>query len=159
MAEKKSSLQMVLEFHEAYDCPAYKTPTLPDYKMAYEEVGYLFEALSKKFKDSKNNSRTFLRMKLIFEEFKELCEAMRDGDFVGIVDGLCDLRYVADGTAWEFGVAELFNEAIAEVHRSNMSKLGTDGKPIYREDGKVLKGPNFTPPNLITIIQKYTDSY
>lgn len=129
------AIQMVLEFHEAYDCPVLHTPTIP------------------------TQDRSRLRQDLMTEELNELCNAIDAKDMVGIVDGLCDLLYVVYGTAWEFGVAELLKEAFAEVHRSNMSKLGQDGKPIYREDGKVLKGPNFTPPNLITIIQKYSDSY
>jgi predicted HAD superfamily Cof-like phosphohydrolase len=135
MSNKKSALEMVQEFHEAYNCPVHTQPTIPDF------------------------SRVELRAKLMNEELRELCYAMLEKDMVGIVDGLCDLLYVVYGTAHEYGLGPLLNEAITEVHRSNMSKLGEDGKPIYREDGKVLKGPHFTPPNLITIIQKHTDSY
>lgn len=133
--EKKSELDMVKEFHEAYNCPVYTQPIIPDME------------------------RVNLRMKLMREELNESCFSMLEQDIVGIVDGLCDLLYVVYGTAHEFGLGQLLKEAFREVHRSNMSKLGEDGKPIYREDGKVLKGPNFTPPNLITIIQKHTDSY
>jgi predicted HAD superfamily Cof-like phosphohydrolase len=135
MSNKKSALEMVKEFHEAYNCPVHTQPTIPGHE------------------------RMVLRDKLMREELMELINAMNRSDIVGIVDGLCDLLYVVYGTAHEYGLGPLLKEAITEVHRSNMSKLGEDGNPIYRKDGKVLKGPNFTPPNLITIIQKYTDSY
>lgn len=154
--KKPGALEMVEEFHQAFGVPVYITPSLPTYNGAYSET------LENKFNDISNylrsyfirDSRTLLRMKLIFEEYKELCEAMRDGDFVKILDGLCDLLYVTYGTAHEFGLGPVLKEAFREVHRSNMSKLGADGKPVYREDGKVLKGPNFTPPDLARIITK-----
>lgn len=132
---KKSTLEMVEEFHNAYGCPVLKQPTIPTIE------------------------RRNLRMSLMREELQELLYSIVNEDMVGIVDGLCDLLYVVYGTAHEFGLGPLLKEAFAEVHRSNMSKLDENGKPIYREDGKVLKGPNFTPPNLLTIIQKHTDSF
>lgn len=88
------------------------------------------------------------RLALLKEELKELEDAMTAGDRLGILDALTDLQYVLDGTYIVFSMDHLKDEAFAEVHRSNMSKLGPDGKPIYREDGKVLKGPNYRPPNL-----------
>lgn len=151
---KPSALEMVEEFHQAFGCPVYVTPTLPTYRGAYAEIEDLMEKLANRFKYSSNTSRSFLRMKLIFEEYKELCEGMRDGNYVKILDGLCDLLYVVYGTAHEFGLGPVLKEAFREVHRSNMSKLGADGKPVMREDGKVLKGPNFTPPDLARIIAK-----
>ncbi len=78
-----------------------------------------------------------------------------------IADALGDLDYVVAGTADEHGIPH--DEIVAEIHRSNMSKLGEDGKPILREDGKVLKGPNYTPPNLWPILMrkqpKFTPMY
>ena len=71
-------------------------------------------------------------------------------DLVAYVDAVCDLIYVLAGSLVSFGVD--LDKCFAEVHRSNMSKLGEDGKPIVREDGKILKGPNFTPPDLRSII-------
>jgi predicted HAD superfamily Cof-like phosphohydrolase len=153
MNKEKTPIDLVEEFHETFGAPVYVKPTLPTYKNAYEEVYDLFEELSRRFKESTNDSRSMLRMKLIFEEFKELCEAIADGDFVGIVDGLSDLRYVTYGTYHEFGLGPIAEAAFNEVHRSNMSKLGKDGKPIYRADGKVLKGPNFTKPNIALILK------
>lgn len=79
---------------------------------------------------------------------------MTNDDIVGIADALADLVYVVYGTAVEYGIN--MQPISDEVHRSNMSKLGEDGKAIHRVDGKVLKGPNFTPPDLATIIKNQT---
>lgn len=152
MTNEQNAIDLVGEFHEAYNAPVYAKPVLPSYQNAYEEIEDLMEKLSNRFKDSNCTSRSFLRMKLIFEEFKELCEAIRDGCFVDILDGLTDLRYVVYGTFHEFGLAPVSHAAFLEVHNSNMSKLGEDGKPILREDGKVLKGPNFFKPDLTKIL-------
>lgn len=92
-----------------------------------------------------------LRTSLHAEEMDEIEDAMIDGtDLVPIADAICDLIYVLCGTAVSFGIP--LDECFAEVQRSNMSKLGDDGKPIVREDGKILKGPNFMPPDLRSII-------
>lgn len=91
-----------------------------------------------------------LRMNLVKEEYREFCEAMQEGNLVMIADAIMDLHYVLSGTCVSFGIPE--DACFAEVQRSNMSKLGEDGKPITREDGKILKGPNFSPPDLQSII-------
>ena len=89
-----------------------------------------------------------LRIDLIDEEFNELKQAvdLHDGTMTDVADALCDILYVTYGMAHAFGID--IDECFREVHVSNMSKLGEDGKPIYREDGKVVKGPNYKPPNL-----------
>lgn len=84
-----------------------------------------------------------LQFELIAEEYDELCVAYSN---IETLDAIADLIYVLIGLALKCGYD--LDGAFREVHRSNMSKLGADGKPIYREDGKILKGPNFTPPNL-----------
>jgi len=86
------------------------------------------------------------RVDLIQEELNELRDAILDEDIVEIADALTDLLYVVYGAGHAFGVN--LDSCYSEVHRSNMSKLGEDGKPIYREDGKVLKGPNYSAPSL-----------
>jgi predicted HAD superfamily Cof-like phosphohydrolase len=92
-----------------------------------------------------------LRDALHAEEYAELRTAMVDDeDLVGVADAICDLIYVLCGTAVSFGIP--LDECFTEVQRSNMSKLGEDGKPIVRDDGKILKGPNFSEPDLHTII-------
>jgi len=91
-----------------------------------------------------------LRHKLHREEFDELIDAMTACDTVEIADAICDLIYVLCGTAVSFGIP--LNDCFDEVQRSNMSKLMPDGSVHRREDGKILKGPNFTPPDLKSII-------
>jgi predicted HAD superfamily Cof-like phosphohydrolase len=125
-------LSRVEEFHKAFGLLAPDGPRVP----SYEEVA--------------------LRMRLIIEEYDEVREeadqllrALRRKDRLGdvipilqaFVKELCDLRYVTEGALIELGR----KEAYSEVHRSNMSKLGADGKPIRRADGKVLKGPDYSP--------------
>ena len=91
-----------------------------------------------------------LRYDLIKEEVDELREALDARDLVGVADALTDILYVTYGAGHSFGID--LNKCFEEVQSSNMSKLGEDGKPIYREDGKVLKGPNYFPPNLTKVI-------
>ena len=92
-----------------------------------------------------------LRVDLIAEELNELVDALAADDMVEIADALTDILYVTYGAGVAFGID--LDTCFTEVHRSNMSKLGIDGKPIYREDGKVLKGRGYTPPQLAKIIQ------
>jgi len=99
-----------------------------------------------------------LRIDLIEEELGEFKDAIVDGDgtLVDVADALSDLLYVVYGAGHSFGID--LDDCFAEVHRSNMSKLGEDGEPIYREDGKVLKGPNFSEPDLTSVLY-CTDEY
>lgn len=93
-----------------------------------------------------------LRVELIREEWEELIQAIESKDLVGVADALTDILYVTYGAGIAFGMN--LDECFYEVHESNMSKLGENGKPIYREDGKVLKGPTYRPPNLALVIEK-----
>ena len=87
-----------------------------------------------------------LRYDLIKEELDELSTAINDKDIVEIADALTDLLYVVYGAGHSWGID--LDKCFAEVQRSNMSKSGKDGKPIYNEKGKVMKGPNYFKPNL-----------
>lgn len=87
-----------------------------------------------------------LRKRLIGEEVKELLEAIEEGDLAHIAKEAADLAYVLRGTTDAYGID--LDTAVEEVHASNMSKVGEDGKPIYREDGKVLKGPGYFEPDM-----------
>jgi len=141
----------VIAFHIANDQPILEEPTVP------------------------SNDRVCLRLALITEEFFELLEAAYGAteessalkaqfleaindttaealDLPAFVDALADLDYVIEGTRLEFGIDG--GPIAAEVHRSNMSKLGADGKPVRREDGKIMKGPNFTPPDIAGELRK-----
>ena len=91
-----------------------------------------------------------LRLELIREEVEELNVGIEGMDIVEIADALTDILYVVYGAGHAFGID--LDECYQEVYRSNMSKLGADGKPIYREDGKILKGPDYFHPNLADII-------
>lgn len=91
-----------------------------------------------------------LRIGLIQEELEELIWAIRDKDIVEVADALTDILYVTYGAGLAFGID--LDKCFAEVQRSNMTKLGSDGKPIYREDGKIQKGPNYDPPNLKKVL-------
>ena len=87
-----------------------------------------------------------LRLSLIEEECNELIDAINAKDLKEVADALCDLLYVTYGAAHAFGINA--DVGFQNVHLSNMSKLGEDGKPIYRDDGKVEKGPNYFPPKI-----------
>ena len=140
----------VVEFHEAFGAPVAWTPGIPD------------------------EERRKLRCSLLLEEVVEFCQASgfsphvqtvggaikfdlwklaADPDLVEAADALADIRYVTDGAALEWGIP--LEKCLREVHRSNMSKLGEDGKPILRADGKILKGPHFTLPDLASILELY----
>jgi len=104
----------------------------------------------------KDDALIDLRYELIREELEELFDAMSANDVIGMADALTDLLYVVYGAGHAFGID--LDATFAEVQRSNMSKLGPDGKPLYREDGKVLKGPMYSPPNLQMVLFPETDN-
>ena len=89
-----------------------------------------------------------LRHKLMAEENNEYLEAANTNDLVEVADALGDMLYILCGTILSHGMQHIIEEVFDEIQDSNMSKLGADGKPIYREDGKVMKGPNYRRPDL-----------
>jgi len=93
-----------------------------------------------------------LRYNLMREENEEYLEACRNGDLVEIADALGDMMYILFGTICKHGLQGKMAEVFDEIHRSNMSKLGADGRPIYREDGKVLKGEGYFRPDIRAIL-------
>ena len=95
------------------------------------------------FSDAKTNK---LRIDLIKEELEELTEAMQNENLLEVADALTDILYVTYGAGHAFGID--LDKCFEEVQNSNMSKLGADGKPIYNEAGKVMKGPNYFKPDL-----------
>lgn len=97
--------------------------------------------------------KNLLRYKLMREENEEYLDAAMQGDKVEVADALGDMLYILCGTIISHGMQHKIEEVFDEIHRSNMSKLGKDGKPIYREDGKVLKGPDYFKPDLKRIIE------
>ena len=95
-----------------------------------------------------------LRFNLMKEENEEYIEAARNNDIIEIADALGDMLYILCGTIIEHGMSDIIEDVFDEIQKSNMSKLGSDGKPIYREDGKVMKGPNYFKPNIRAILKK-----
>jgi len=89
-----------------------------------------------------------LRFKLMEEENEEYLDAVIAEDPIEVADALGDMLYILCGTILAHGMQDIIDDVFNEIQRSNLSKLGPDGKPIYREDGKLLKGPNYSPPNL-----------
>ena len=91
-----------------------------------------------------------LRVALLEEEVGEFVTASEKGDLIGIADALADIVYVVYGTALTYGID--LDSVLREVHRSNMSKLAADGKPLIREDGKVLKSEQYFPPDIASAL-------
>tara|TARA_B110000008_G_scaffold167470_1_gene167412 strand:- start:144 stop:542 length:399 start_codon:yes stop_codon:yes gene_type:complete len=96
-----------------------------------------------------------LRHKLMFEENQEYYEAAKNMDLIEVADALGDMLYILCGTILTHGMQHKIEEVFDAIQDSNMSKLGEDGKPIYREDGKVLKGPNYFKPKIKEILKNH----
>ena len=115
----------------------------------FEKVGLFMKTFGQEVKTKAGFSSdkiNKLRIDLIEEELEELKDAVNKKDLKETVDALTDILYVAYGAGHAFGVN--LDKCFEEVQNSNMSKLGVDGKPIYNENGKVMKGPNYFKPNL-----------
>jgi len=95
-----------------------------------------------------------LRYRLMREENEEYLDAASSGDLTGIADALGDMLYILCGTILKHGLQDKMAEVFLEIQRSNMSKLDANGKPIYREDGKVLKSELYFPPDIRSILEK-----
>ena len=96
-----------------------------------------------------------LRYNLMREENDEYLDACRQGDLIEVADALGDQLYILCGTILKHGLQHKIEEVFDEIQRSNMSKLDTNGKPIFREDGKILKGENYFKPNIKQILDDY----
>ncbi|MDP6922042.1 MAG: nucleoside triphosphate pyrophosphohydrolase family protein [Lutibacter sp.] len=127
----KNKLAAVQAFHEAFGLGVAEQPTasLPEQTLQ-------------------------LRFDLMAEENKEYLEAAKNRDLVEVADALGDMLYILCGTILSHGMQHKIEAVFNEIQQSNMSKLGADGKPIYRADGKVMKGPHYWKPNLAAILQE-----
>ena len=110
--------------------------------------------VSEELKADLGQQKNLLRFNLMDEENKEYLEATNNNDMVEVADALGDMLYILCGTVLEHGMQYKIEEVFDEIQRSNMSKLGADGKPVYREDGKILKGPNYFRPSIEAILKK-----
>ena len=120
----------------------------------FEKVGVFMKTFGQNVKQSSSFSSekiNALRVSLIKEELGELIEAMNKKDLVEVADALTDILYVTYGAGHAFGIN--LDECFNEVQNSNMSKLDKDGKPIYNDKGKVMKGPNYFKPDLSKFIK------
>ncbi|MDT0644441.1 nucleoside triphosphate pyrophosphohydrolase family protein [Zunongwangia sp. F363] len=127
----KKRISAVKEFHEAFGLGINEAPVA-----------------------SLGKNKNLLRYKLMEEENKEYLEAAESNDLIEVADALGDMLYILCGTILEHGMQHKIEEVFDAIQASNMSKLGEDGKPVYREDGKVLKGPNFMKPDIRSIFIK-----
>ena len=124
-----AKIKAVQQFHEAF------------------KIGY-----STSLKADLGTAKNTLRFDLMKEENEEYLEAANNNDMVEVADALGDMLYILCGTIIEHGMQHKIDEVFSEIQNSNMSKLGDDGNPIYREDGKVLKGPNYFKPDIKGIL-------
>ena len=121
----------------------------------FKKVGVFMKTFGQEVKNEPSFSTdkiNQLRISLIQEELDELKEAMSKNDLLEVADALTDLLYVTYGAGHAFGID--LDKCFNEVQNSNMSKLGEDGKPIYNELGKVMKGPNYFKPDLRKFVNK-----
>lgn len=132
----KQALKKVREFHKTYGC------------FTADKLGLPLPV---------THEVRELRRKLFDEECQELYDAEMNNDIVEIADALADIVYIVAGTALAYGIP--LDKVFDEVHASNMSKLGEDGKPLIREDGKVEKGPNYFAPRLRELLAKTAGWY
>ena len=116
------------------------------------EFHYLFDQKDAKKPTTGNEKQGELRYSLLAEENAEYLEAVRDNNLVDIADALGDQLYIIYGTVLKHGLQDKIEDVFKEIHRSNLSKLGANGKPIYREDGKILKGPDYFKPDISKIL-------
>lgn len=126
----KKQINAVSQFHKAFKLNAQEQPTVKI-----------------------TEDRKKLRFELMKEENEEYIEAALNNDLVEVADALGDMMYILCGTIIEHGMQDIIEEVFDEIQRSNMSKLGEDGEPIYRADGKVLKGPKYFKPDFKSILK------
>jgi predicted HAD superfamily Cof-like phosphohydrolase len=129
--ELKDNINKVKEFHEVFGLEYHELPNAAVSKHIYE-----------------------LRHRLMQEENDEYLEACEKGDLTQIADALGDKMYILFGTIIAHGLQHKIEELFHEIHRSNMSKLDDEGKPIYREDGKIMKSNNYFLPDIKSVLEK-----
>ena len=162
MSESRTTLEMVEEFHKAFGQQFDLDPHAPELSVAEREwMLHAERVLSTLAEDLKqaagrcDKSVPLLRMHLMTEELGELAAALADEDQVEILDALTDGQYVLDGTYLALGFDELKQAAFEEVHRSNMAKLGPDGKPIIGDSGRVVKPAGWMAPDLKGLLARF----
>lgn len=160
-------LNEVAEFQKAFNCriaPAAVAPgkmssfalaQIHRFMVAAADLAEDLKGAAKAARDlgDEEGALALIRLQLSQEELAELGEALYRRDVVGMLDALTDMDYVSNGTFLTYGLAAYKVAARREVHRSNMSKLDDDGKPIIGPSGRVVKSDNYSPPNLAGLFE------
>lgn len=154
---KKTGFEHVREFHATFNHPIHTEPTVPDAKIVKLRLSLILEEfieLTEASVDAEAERAKALLQTLeqAQSQVKALEQNDLDVDVVEVADALTDINYVTYGAGHCFGVD--LDACMQEVQRSNMSKLGEDGKPIYNEQGKIMKGPKYSPPDLQKVLNK-----
>lgn len=151
---KKTGFEHVREFHETFNHPINTAPCTPDAKIVKLRLALILEEFTELADacvgDTIGGQNLLKPLAEAMEAVKALQEADLKVDVVEVADALTDINYVTYGAGHCFGVD--LDACMQEVQRANMSKLGEDGKPIYNAQGKVMKGPNYTPPDIASVL-------
>ena len=159
-------LKMVATFHGAFGVPTRMTPALPPLLEATRSIvgsvalnlgamAVMLKAMAARANEAglTDDGAALVRLQLHVEETGELAEALEKSSLPGLLDALSDIGFVNAGTYLVYGLQWVKALADREVFSSNMSKLGPDGKPIIHESGRVMKGPDYRPPNLAGLLR------
>ena len=159
-----ATLMMVDEFHKAFNhprptSPGEMLPGFPDEGVVNALLFYAGELkrMARRIHEDAaqyGGNLPLLRMQLMVEELSEVCEAIVRRDTAHLLHEMADMRYVCDGTAIAFGIGDVLEPAVGEIHRANMSKLDEHGLPILNEAGRVVKSTGFRPADVSKLVKK-----
>ncbi len=152
---KKTGFEHVREFHETFNHPIHTAPFVPDDKTIKLRLALILEEFTELTEaclgDTEHAQKTLSTLAHAMDNVKALQADDLNVDLVAVADALTDINYVTYGAGHCFGLD--LDACMQEVQRANMSKLGEDGKPIYNEHGKIMKGPRYTPPDIAKVLQ------
>lgn len=148
----RTDFQQVLEFQHTYGQPigSDPDPTNQDETRTNLRNGFIIEEFLELMEAQGYSQEAIIRLQVAWDLAAHEGPQLEKANIVEIADALCDLKYFICGSEIEYGIDG--DATFHEVHASNMSKLGEDGKPIYREDGKIMKGPNYFKPRLAKVL-------
>jgi len=161
-----TGLDLVLEFQRLFGAHVAMEPRVPDFSSGYaagqlahylsvaEPLAEQLKVWAQKARDTGDEAGALvlIRVQLCQEELAELARGILNRDIVECLDALTDMTYVSDGAYITLGLAPYKLAALHEVHRSNMSKMGPDGRPVTSSAGRIVKGPDYSPPDLRAVL-------